>query len=590
MIKSLPSPDAGARIVYDADLPGFGIRLTSSGARSFVFNYVIGRRERRMTIGRHPAWSTSAAREQARAMKRDVNLGIDPLAEMRSATDAAEAERLAPTVRELFERYDREHLPSKAPRSAADDRAMWRDYILPALGQRRVTDVAFDEVDRLHASIGREKPVRANRVIEVLRKAFNLAIRWGWRADNPATGVRRNREEGRDRYLTPAEILRLGEALRAHPERMSANAITLLMLTGARRSEVLRASWDQFDLEAGIWRKPSAHTKQRKVHRVPLSAPAIALLRSMRSDAQGAFLFHGANPEKPLTDVKRTWLAVCKAAGLAEETPVRTTDGAPVLEADGTPNNDLEGDRQAARSAAHLCQHPRLAGPVAAGDRCAARPHPAADNGALCASSRRSAPGGDRGCRGGDLGVKIGDMEVTRCCSKATHQSRFFHTSFMTARYSRGRAHAAPQQIVSSLDRLWCPIETILSLAPSQGPCRLETARNGDPCMHASSDTQRLGSISSPSRPGNDQQLITIQSKTYLNADQLARLLGVTPRTLARWDEARIGPPRIKVGKMVLFDCDKLPAWLESHERAGARHDQPRRSRIRSTGTPRRSA
>ena len=155
----------------------------------------------------------------------------------------------------------------------------------------KVAAVTPTDIDALHAEISQTRPVRANRVVEVLRKAFNLAIRWGWRGDNPASGVRRNPEEKRDRYLTPAEVMRVGEALAAHPERTSADAILFLMLTGARRSEALQATWEQFDLQAGVWTKPASHTKQRKEHRIPLSAPALALLRAVRSRSRGAYVF-----------------------------------------------------------------------------------------------------------------------------------------------------------------------------------------------------------------------------------------------------------------------------------------------------------
>jgi integrase len=173
-------------------------------------------------------------------------------------------------------------------------------------------------------------------VVETVRKAFNLAIRWGWRTDNPASGVHRNHEEKRVRYLTAGEILSLSEALMTHPEKTSANAIRLLMLTGARRSEVLGARWDMFDLAAGVWVKPSAHTKQRQEHRVPLSAPAIELLRDMKGNTISPYVFTGADG-KPLTDIKRTWLAVCRKAGLAEQAPKRTRSGKRVYGNDGNP-------------------------------------------------------------------------------------------------------------------------------------------------------------------------------------------------------------------------------------------------------------
>src|SRR5580658_10089394 len=105
LIRSLPSPARGAAITYDADVPGFGIRVTANGIRSFVLNYVVNGRERRMTIGRFPTWSATAAREQARSLRRRVDAKIDPLDERGAQQLAAEAARAAPTVRDLFERY-----------------------------------------------------------------------------------------------------------------------------------------------------------------------------------------------------------------------------------------------------------------------------------------------------------------------------------------------------------------------------------------------------------------------------------------------------------------------------------------------------
>ena len=210
LIKSLPGPAVGAKIAYDEELPGFGVRVTSKGVRSFVLNYVVAGRERRLTIGRFPTWSTTAAREEARQLKRQVDIGIDPLAREADEAAKAAAERALPSVRDLFTRYMAEHLPRKAPRAAADDRSMWEQIILPRLGDLKVRHVTHEVIDALHAEVSRTRPVRANRVIEVIRKAFNLAIRWGWRSDNPASGVHRNHEQKRSRYLTGAEVMKLG--------------------------------------------------------------------------------------------------------------------------------------------------------------------------------------------------------------------------------------------------------------------------------------------------------------------------------------------------------------------------------------------
>ncbi|CAA7626252.1 Phage integrase (fragment) [Candidatus Terasakiella magnetica] len=221
-------------------------------------------------------------------------------------------------MRDLWDRYKRDHLPRKAARSQADETMMWEKLVLPTLGKHKVTDVTHTDIEALHRDITTQRgtPVRANRVIEVVRRAFNLAIRWEWVEKNPASGQLRNPEEKRQRYLSPEELSRLSAALAAHHEPVSADAIRMLMLTGARKSEVLGATWEMFDLDAGVWTKPSAHTKQRKEHRVPVSANALTLLKRIRETAEGSYVFPGKGGDQPLTDVKRSWAAVCKAADI----------------------------------------------------------------------------------------------------------------------------------------------------------------------------------------------------------------------------------------------------------------------------------
>jgi integrase len=214
------------------------------------------------------------------------------------------------------------------------------------VGKLKVTDVKPDDIDALHREVSETRPVRANRMVEVIRKAFNMAMRWGWRSDNPARGVHRNQEHKRARYLSASELTQLFKALSSHREEISANAIKLLLLTGARRGEVLGATWEMFDLNAGVWLKPSAHTKQRKEHRVPLSAPAMQLLSEMLLKAQttarkggvavSQYVFPG-HANTPTTDIKRTWLSVCRKAGLAVQREKLSKAGSVVRDSKGHP-------------------------------------------------------------------------------------------------------------------------------------------------------------------------------------------------------------------------------------------------------------
>ena len=313
--KQAHSEEKTQVIYWDEAVKGFGLRVTARGAKAFVLDYRASGRQRRITIGNYPDWSVAAARAEARELKRAVDRGEDPMADRHET-------RSAPTVAELWTRYRQDHLASKAPRSQADQVAIWEQLILPKLKHHRLDDVTASDIASLHRGVTTARgPVRANRMVESLRHAFNLAIGWKWCAGNPAASVSRNREDPRERYLTKEEMARLFAALDEHPERISASAIRFLALTGARKSEVLNARWDMFDLEAGVWTKPAAYTKQRRLHRVPLSERACRVLAEMRAISDGPYVFPGRRSDEPLTDLKRTWTAVCRSAGMWEQAP-----------------------------------------------------------------------------------------------------------------------------------------------------------------------------------------------------------------------------------------------------------------------------
>lgn len=318
-VRDLEAPAAGNRITYDDAVKGFGIRVTAAGARAFVLNYRAGGRDRRITIGSFPDWKVAAARDHAAGLKRRVDSGEDPMADRH-------ADRAAPTVDTLAERFLTEHVARKRPATQRDYGSLLRMYIRPALGKVKVAELRHSDVEKLHREVARKAPYRANRTVAVLSKMLALAVKWEMRTDNPARGIEREPEQKRERFLSPAEIARLGEALAGHPERISAAAIRLLLLTGARRGELLSATWAQFDLAAGVWTKPSAATKQKKDHRVPLSAAARAVLAELqdRADPACPYVFpsrgvpdsEGGTKWFPLTEVRRTWASVTEAAGL----------------------------------------------------------------------------------------------------------------------------------------------------------------------------------------------------------------------------------------------------------------------------------
>ncbi len=177
-----------------------------------------------------------------------------------------------------------------------------------AVGQR--------DIERLHGSL-KDTPYQANRVLALLSKMFRLAAEWNWREDNPVRGVARYHEDKRETWLTIAELSRIERALGEYQDPEAADALRLLIVTGSREGEVLSADWSQFDLERGVWTKPSHHTKQKRVEHVPLNRAAIAILAKMQEDRRSNYLFPGK--QGPRVTLRRPWVQVLRAAGLVDE-------------------------------------------------------------------------------------------------------------------------------------------------------------------------------------------------------------------------------------------------------------------------------
>ena len=325
-VKRLPLPATGSKVHYeralltalaldgDKAVPGFGVCVTAAGSRSFVLNYRVkgSGRERRYTIGGFPSWSVKGAREEAKRLRRLVDSGGDPLGDI-----AAEGE--APVMGDLVKRFTAEHLPRLRPGSARMYERILKNHIGPHFGRHtKVADVTFTDCDRLHQKISRAGHVyAANRCKNVMTKMFKLAIRWGMRADNPASAVEMNTELARKRYMSADELARLTAALPKHPNKKFADIIRLLLLTGARRGEVRSMQWADIDFAAGTWTKPSRATKTAIDHTVPLSAPARQLLASIHEAQRSApspWVFPSSRNGGHVVELKDDWTALCAVA------------------------------------------------------------------------------------------------------------------------------------------------------------------------------------------------------------------------------------------------------------------------------------
>ena len=307
-IQTFPAPAQGNQIFYDTQLRGFGVRVTAKGLRSFILNYRLRGRERRLTIGRYPEWTVNAARKRAAEVRCQVDAGLDPLGERQRANEA-------PTVREMFERFERDYLPRLATKTQHDYKSAFRRRIFPRMGSMKVADVTFSDCEAMHRTISKTAPMAANRTVAYFRRTLNLAMTWGWIDRNPTRGLEFNRETKREHYLSPDEIGRVLQALDVHRHQNSCDAIKLMIFTGCRRGGAMTARWDQFDPEFRIWTKPAATTKQRRLHRTPICSAASSILQKRFDDANSEYVFPSVGG-KALKEVRKTWNAVQESAAI----------------------------------------------------------------------------------------------------------------------------------------------------------------------------------------------------------------------------------------------------------------------------------
>lgn len=300
--------------LWDTDIPGFGCKVTPKGARIYLLQYWRGGSTRRFTIGRHGAeFTAEEARRKAGYLRGMVANGKDPAA-------AKAEDKEAPTLTAFANRYLAEHADVKKKASSrASDNSNLNIHVLPALGQRKITEIARADVARFHQAM-KATPGAANRCLALLSKMFNLAERWGLRPDgtNPTRHVEKYPERKLERFLSDGELAHLGRALAAAEtagESLSiVAAIRLLILTGCRRAEIMKLEWQYVDLEGRCLRLPDSKTGAKIV---PLGAPAVELLAALSKTKGNPYVLPGIIPARHFIGLAKGWYRLRERATLA---------------------------------------------------------------------------------------------------------------------------------------------------------------------------------------------------------------------------------------------------------------------------------
>lgn len=336
---------APGTVLRDEDLKGFQARRTSTGL-TYAFEYRAGSGRlapvRRMTIGKAGALTPEEARKQAKALSLEVAQGKDPAA--RKAKD-----KMTPTLADYATAWldaaekmalAQPEAATLRPRTISTYRSLLRRHVLPAFGKKRLDQVDGADVKHLFDKVKLTQPATANRCLEIVGSIYRNASTdlLVPRGTNPATGIAANREKLRERFLSPAELASLGQAItRAEkdgvpyqppqrdgkaqkhvpkhraPQRIDAGAaaaLRLLIFTGARLREILHAEWANVDVASARLRV-FGKTGWRYI---VLPAPALEVIVAL--PRVGRYVIASTDPEKPKADLARPWAAVSKLAGL----------------------------------------------------------------------------------------------------------------------------------------------------------------------------------------------------------------------------------------------------------------------------------
>jgi integrase len=329
--RTVDAAEAGEKdsFLWDAELKGFGLKVTPKGKKVYVLQYRFQGVLRRYTIGAQGSpWTPEKARFEALRLLGRVKDGNDPATSKQNDKDAM-------SVSQLCDIYLVEGINGKKASTLATDKGRIERHIKPLLGRKRVKDLNLNDIKKFMGDVATGKTAAdiktgkhgrarvtggegtANRTAGLLGGILSFAIDGGIRSDNPVHGVKRFAEKRSERFLSPKELARLGDALlsaeRNGENQTAINAIRLLILTGCRKSEILTLQWSHVNFQAGYLELPTSKTGQK---RVPIGAPSLELLGSLSRLDGNPYVLPGEKAGKHFIGLPRAWKRIRESADL----------------------------------------------------------------------------------------------------------------------------------------------------------------------------------------------------------------------------------------------------------------------------------
>ncbi|HEY9214645.1 MAG TPA: tyrosine-type recombinase/integrase [Ancylobacter sp.] len=330
-------------IIWDDELPGFGLRIFTSGKRSYLIQYRAAGRTRRYTIGLHGIWTPETARQEAKAQLGRIARGDNP-------SEERLLDHKAITIKQLCALYLTDLKAGlilgkggrpKKPTTIATDTGRIQRHIIPLVGARRVKDLTRADVNKVMKDImagktrisEKTKKLRgraivrggvgtATRTVGLLGGILTYAIDAGIIERNPAHGLKKPKDNVRDRRLSEAEYRTLGEMLREASNTkkyvITVDIIRQLALTGCRRSEIIGLKWSDVDLEGSCLRL--SDSKEGSSVRA-IGLPVVDFFEARRDTRKGTYVFHGQGDDNAFGGFPNHWEQIFRNTLLADVTP-----------------------------------------------------------------------------------------------------------------------------------------------------------------------------------------------------------------------------------------------------------------------------
>jgi integrase len=331
-----PDPNGRDVFVWDAEVKGFGLKVTPTGSKTYVLQYRTQEgRSRRFTIGKHGSpWTCEEARTRAIELLRGLTTGSDPLDVKAETKGAFTVERLAA----LYLEEGPADKPDKKASSWKTDAICIQRHILPLLGRKLAKTLTAAEIGRFQLDVAAGKTATDEKTgfrgraivkggksiarlsVAVLGAMLEFGVNRRLIPANPAKGVKLFKSEKKERFLTDREVFALADGLAAMEDEHAINpvmaaAVRLLMLTGCRKNEILSLRWPWVDFDRACLRLPDSKTGAKVV---PLGAPALSILADLERKSQ--YVFPAAYGNGHVIGLQKAWASLrARATALARQ-------------------------------------------------------------------------------------------------------------------------------------------------------------------------------------------------------------------------------------------------------------------------------